>query len=291
MTLTLTANINASVRLLHVTGTVSADIEPTYRFRLDDELLELQAFVPMSGINRPSNPDRNRWYVRRGLDLTEAASHTAGATIKGAADAFVSGTDQDAPDPFSSGGGGGSGLTNPLTEDLDADGHAITGLADPTNAQDAATKQYVLDNAGGGAVLTAYLRLSPSDITQPPFTPFTLLDGIPGVVFVVVGGVVNYVGGTTAYTGDGIADTDMALTYGDPNSGTSQNSYSTGSLDFWGDVEPKAAMMFPGFFASSLPLDTVAGSPLVLNLVGAGLADGDSPVDIWVKYCAQSMTP
>lgn len=64
-------------------------------------------------------------------------------------------------DPGPSGGGRSNmawvpTATPPLAGVLgvgsDAGGRAITGLADPTNAQDAATKAYVLAHAGGGGV-------------------------------------------------------------------------------------------------------------------------------------------
>lgn len=58
---------------------------------------------------------------------------------------------------------GGTGLPQggPLTEDLDADGFTITNLVDPTADQEAATKKYVDDNAGG------------SGTTQVAFVEFT----------------------------------------------------------------------------------------------------------------------
>lgn len=48
----------------------------------------------------------------------------------------------------------------PLSEDLDAGGNTITNLADPTGGADAqaATKKYVDDNAGGGAVDSVFGR-------------------------------------------------------------------------------------------------------------------------------------
>jgi hypothetical protein len=44
-----------------------------------------------------------------------------------------------------------AGITSPLAADLDAGGHKITSLADPSADQEAATKKYVDDNAGTGA--------------------------------------------------------------------------------------------------------------------------------------------
>mgnify|MGYP001606216226 CR=1 FL=1 len=44
--------------------------------------------------------------------------------------------------------GGGGDVANPMTTDLAAGGNKITGLADPGDPQDAATKAYVLANAG-----------------------------------------------------------------------------------------------------------------------------------------------
>lgn len=109
MTLTLTANIDADDRVLGVTGTVPDGIGPGYRFRLDDELLDLTGFEHHDvdyPANRQQDPNRNRWYVRRGLVGSTAASHTAGAAILGATDAFVSAeSGETAPGPFAVDGG------------------------------------------------------------------------------------------------------------------------------------------------------------------------------------------
>lgn len=109
MALTLAANIDAEQTTLEVTGTVDADIGRGYLFRIgtDAELLELRDFgrtpitTPIVDRARVGR-DPNAWIVRRGENAT---SHTSGASIKGAADAYVSGSDETEPGPFPSGGG------------------------------------------------------------------------------------------------------------------------------------------------------------------------------------------
>lgn len=132
MALTLTGNISASARSLGVTGTVPDSIGQGYRFRLDDELLELAGFGRVNvqyPVYRQDDPDRNAWFVRRAVDGI-AASHTAGATILGATDAYVaSGSETTAPEPFASGGGGASfpeSWTGPV-----ADGSVTIATDDP----------------------------------------------------------------------------------------------------------------------------------------------------------------
>lgn len=64
--------------------------------------------------------------------------------------------------------GGGSGsqtLAEVLDEGNDADGASITGLADPTDDQDAATKKYVDDNSGGGGNDGAVKIVGPFEVS------------------------------------------------------------------------------------------------------------------------------
>lgn len=147
MTLTLTADIDAQMRYLTVTGTVPDSIEGGYRFRLGDEALELQGFVmPQHTIT----VDRNRWYVRRAQDGSAAATHTTGTEIKGANDAFISATSGTTPpNPFAGGGPGGSQtLAQTLALGNDADGLPITNAADGVDPSDVAT----VGQLGGGGV-------------------------------------------------------------------------------------------------------------------------------------------
>jgi hypothetical protein len=52
-----------------------------------------------------------------------------------------------------------------MTGDLPAGGHAITGLADPTNAQDAATKAWVLANSAGPTTSATVRAATTANIT------------------------------------------------------------------------------------------------------------------------------
>lgn len=149
MALTLTSGITATTRQFLVTGTVPDDVVSGYRFRLGDELLELTAFGTIetqTPTRRELRTNRNDWIVVRGVDGLPA-SHTGGSEVLGSTDAFVAATSGTTPpNPFASGGGSGIPQGGPLTEDLDAGGFKVTGLADGVAASDAAT----VGQLGGG---------------------------------------------------------------------------------------------------------------------------------------------
>lgn len=60
-------------------------------------------------------------------------------------------------------GGGGGGVANPMTEDLDADGNKVKGLAPPTDPNDAATKGYV-DAAAPPSFTTPTTNTTPTTL-------------------------------------------------------------------------------------------------------------------------------
>lgn len=113
MALTLNGGINATTRDIRVSGTVPETVMAGYLFRVDDEVMEFQTFRRQW----PSPTDTALWRVRRGIGTSVAASHSNGASIFGATDAWASGSDPAAPSPFP-----GGGLAVPIN---------LTGTADP----------------------------------------------------------------------------------------------------------------------------------------------------------------
>lgn len=103
MSLTLGANISADAKTLTITGTVPASVDVGYTFRLDDEAMIVKGFAagtgPYHGFGAHTNV--NAWVVSRGQLGTTRATHTAGATVEAAVDAYVEGTD-----PFAAATGG-----------------------------------------------------------------------------------------------------------------------------------------------------------------------------------------
>jgi hypothetical protein len=94
MAVTLAASIGADDKFLLVDGAVGDEVQPGYRFRVDDEMLEFGAFDTRDRV------DRSGWYVERGLEGSTAASHAEGADIVAVSDTYGAGG------PFSGGGGG-----------------------------------------------------------------------------------------------------------------------------------------------------------------------------------------
>lgn len=97
MSLTLAANIGADATTLRVSGTLTADCRPGFRFRIDDEMLELLSF----GLTRPPRREmRLVWNIDRGLEGSARAPHSSGAAIRGINDAYLSGSNPTIPGPF-----------------------------------------------------------------------------------------------------------------------------------------------------------------------------------------------
>jgi hypothetical protein len=108
--------------------------------------------------------------------------------------------------------GGSQTLAEVLAEGNDADGLAIENLADPSADQEAATKKYVDDNAGG-AVQTATVALTDAQIKALPTTARTVVAGpAAGQMHVIVGALFQVDTTVAAYTNIDAAAATLFLT-------------------------------------------------------------------------------
>lgn len=155
MSLTLTANIGADDTLIRVTGTVPDDLDSGSSFRIGDELMTFQRFEPKRTtignltveIPFAKVPSRNVWLVSRGQSGSTKASHTAGASLVGAAGAWVSSSSPTPPDPFADSGGGGVTVTGsqgggPFTATAVKLAGVATDLGGGTAGQGLVTQQF-----------------------------------------------------------------------------------------------------------------------------------------------------
>lgn len=122
MAITLSGNLSSTAKAMNVTGTVPADLIPPYRFQLDGEMLLLRAF------GKPWEGGRNHWLVKRGQEGVTGATHTGGATVKGVVDAWVAGSTEDAPSPFTSAESASLSVTGFLVTVPAGDGVDYDGL-------------------------------------------------------------------------------------------------------------------------------------------------------------------
>lgn len=148
MALTLTADIDATQSTFRVSGTVPEDIDTGYLFRIGDEVLRLRGF---EGVLPPFPVpvNRNHWRVERGIGTSVAASHSNGASILGARDAWTSGETEVQPDPFPPNG--------------DVAGLTVIEL---TATADAAAKWTAAIDSRGGKSLALFHEVSNSGDTD-----------------------------------------------------------------------------------------------------------------------------
>jgi len=101
---TLTSDITADQTVIGVTG--SSRTTGHYRFRIDDELMDLQGFpkYELRGGYRQHGVDHSRWIVTRGVGGSTAATHSAGDTLKGVTSALVSSESETPPAPWAGAG-------------------------------------------------------------------------------------------------------------------------------------------------------------------------------------------
>lgn len=179
MAVTLAANISADAREFTVSGTVPDEIAPGYLFRLANELLILRSFAradiadaPVDPVTQPELVGRNRhiWIVGRGLQGTTKATHTAGTSIIGSADAFATSSDATPPSPFPP--GGGSSTASDVTVDP-----AVLAATDVQAALEALA-------ASSSPLLEVTRTLTSAEILALNSTPVTLIAGVAGKVYI-----------------------------------------------------------------------------------------------------------
>ncbi len=124
MTLTLTDTISEGDREFRVTGELPDAAGPGYRFRLDDEMLELFSFGYVS-TNPLSLIDRGLWRVRRGIADSIPASHDGGTEVLAVDQAWATSADADPPGPFLGGPGSPQTLAQTLALGNDTGGLGI----------------------------------------------------------------------------------------------------------------------------------------------------------------------
>ena len=178
---------------------------------------------------------------------------------------------------------GASGQSFPPSADLAMGGHKLTGLADPTNPQDAATRAYVLANAGGANVpirlaLMTFAGAVAWTQNVGAWTAYTTADS-------QTGGVLNNAGGTPGGS-DKVSRTFSVAATGTyhayieaqhgNNTGTWQVSLDSAAV---GDIQDSYAASGSYGHWHVIPLGTLtAGTIYTLSLAVVGHNDsGVSP--------------
>lgn len=277
MALELTANIGATDTRFEVTGEVPPSIVAgEYRFRLDDEVLDLVGFSPAQGI-RTWPVDRNAWIVQRGILDTTPATHEMGAPIEAVVDAYTAGADEDQPGPIPDGGGPhAASHTDGGEDEVTVAQSQVTGLAAALAARPAIQEIDLDDTAAttaqfsepfdtrGRGVLTLYVQATYGEalamrvltrLAGEPWSilPFVELHHDSGTPFLDYGGewpaVSSTIKGTWMLAAIGLLDETVVVAQ---PANTPSGSIATADTDF---TDPEANVRF----SAGGPPDALAG--------------------------------
>lgn len=269
---TLAHNISAADTVLPLDGPISVASDLPWRFTLDSEVVYVTAF----GGRLAS--------AQRGGDDTTAVAHGKGT-------ALVS-----APIPTSASGG----AQTPWASDIDAAGHPLHNLPDPSSAQDAATQHSTATEVTDGTVdvngvtqieylftaggqRTQRVNVTSAQILAGFSSPPVMVSGIPGKTHLQLWATAYLNAGATPFDEPGgslILIHDGAVPGDIYHLETSAEAYA-GASDAFSILLPT-----PTIADGAAPFDPaiMRGKDLVLMIEQADPTMGDGSIDLTFSY-------